>query len=48
MIRIFDDTGKLVARPLYLTECQLVELGKEAAQVPEISNMLKGFCEQIR
>jgi len=43
-----DDTGKLVARPLYLTECQLAELGKEAAKVPEIRKMLKGFCDQIR
>ena len=43
-----DNTGKLIARPLYLTESQLTELGKEAAKDPEIKKMLKGFCDQIR
>lgn len=43
-----DDTGKLVARPLYLTESQLADLGEEAAKVPEIRKMLKRFCDQIR
>jgi len=43
-----DQTGKLIARPLYLTECQLVDLGKEAAKDPEIKKMLKTFCDQIR
>jgi hypothetical protein len=43
-----DQTGKLIARPLYLNECQLAELGKEAAKVPEIRKLLKSFCDQIR
>ena len=43
-----DNTGKLVARPLYLTESQLVDLGKAAAKEPEIKKLLKGFCDQIR
>ena len=43
-----DNTGKLIVRPLNLTESELTELGKEAAKDPEIKKMLKGFCEQIR
>lgn len=43
-----DDTGKLIARPLYLTESQLGDLGKAAAKEPEIRKMLKTFCDQIR
>jgi hypothetical protein len=43
-----DNTGKLIVRPLNLTESELTELGKEAAKNPEIKKMLKGFCEQIR
>jgi hypothetical protein len=43
-----DNTGKLIARPLTLTESELTELGKEAAKDPEIKKMLKGFCDQIR
>jgi hypothetical protein len=43
-----DDTGKLVARPLYLTEDQLADLGRAAARVPEIRNRLRAFCDQIR
>ena len=43
-----DNTGKLIARPLDLTESELTELGKEAAKDPEIKKMLKGFCDQIR
>lgn len=43
-----DDTGKLVARPLYLTESQLADLGKAVAEEPAIKKMLKTFCDQIR
>lgn len=43
-----DDTGKLVARPLYLTESQLADLGDAAAKEPEIRKMLKRFCDKIR
>jgi hypothetical protein len=43
-----DKTGKLIARPLYLTESELTELGKEAPKDPEIKKVLKGFCDQIR
>ena len=43
-----DDTGKLVARPLYLTENELANLGEAVAKVPEIRKMLKRFCDQIR
>jgi hypothetical protein len=43
-----DDTGKLVARPLYVTESELADLGEAAAKVPEIRKMLKRFCDQIR
>jgi hypothetical protein len=43
-----DQTGKLIARPLYLTESQLADLGKAAAREPEIKKMLKTFCDQIR
>lgn len=43
-----DQTGKLIARPLYLTESQLADLGKAAAKEPEIKKMLKTFCDQIR
>jgi len=43
-----DNRGKLIARPLYLTESQLADLGRAAAQEPEIKKMLKAFCDQIR
>lgn len=43
-----DNTAKLSTRPLYISESQLTELGKEAAKDPEIKKMLKGFCDQIR
>jgi hypothetical protein len=43
-----DNTGKLIVRPLYLSESQLTDLGKEAAKDPEIKSLLKGFCDQIR
>jgi hypothetical protein len=43
-----NDTGKLIARPLSITESQLVDLGKAAAKKPEIRKMLKRFCDQIR
>jgi len=42
-----DNTGKLISRPLYLTESELTELGKEAAKDPEIKKMLKPFCDAI-
>ena len=42
-----DNTGKLIARPLYLDESQLAELGKAAAKIPEIKKMLKRFCVQF-
>jgi hypothetical protein len=41
-----DSTGKLIVRPLNLSESELTELRKEAAKDPEIKKMLKGFCEQ--
>jgi hypothetical protein len=43
-----DQTGKLIARPLYLTESQLTDLGRAAAREPEIRKMLKAFCDEIR
>jgi hypothetical protein len=43
-----DNTGRLVARPLYLTEIQLANLGKAVTKEPEIKKMLKTFCDQIR
>jgi hypothetical protein len=43
-----DNTARLITRPLYISESQLTELGKEAAKDPEIKKMLKGFCDQIR
>jgi len=43
-----DETGKLVARPLYLSESGLADLGKAAAKVPEVKKMLKNFCDQIK
>ena len=42
-----NDVGKLIARPLYLDESQLADLGKAAAKEPEITKMLKRFCDQI-
>jgi hypothetical protein len=42
-----DQIGKLIARPLYLTESQLADLGKEATKVPEIKKMLKKPCAQF-
>ena len=43
-----DDSGKLIARPLYLDESQLTDLGKAVAKEPEIRKMIKTFCDQIR
>jgi hypothetical protein len=43
-----DNTGRLISRPLYLTESELADLGKEVAKDPEIKKMLKDFCDQIR
>jgi hypothetical protein len=43
-----DNTGKLIPKPLYLTEGQLADLGREAAKDPEVKSLLKGFCDQIR
>jgi hypothetical protein len=40
--------GKLIARPLYLLEDELVDLGKAVAGKPEVKKMLKAFCDQIR
>lgn len=42
-----DRTGKLIARPLYLDESQLADLGREAAKVPEIKKMLKALCAPL-
>jgi hypothetical protein len=42
-----NQKGKLIARPLYLTESELVDLGKAAAKIPEIKNMLKNLCAQL-
>lgn len=42
-----NQTGKLIARPLYLTEGQLADLGKAAAKEPEIKKMLKNLCAQL-
>ena len=43
-----DNTGRLMARPLFLSESELTELGKEVAKDLEMKKMLKGFCDQIR
>jgi hypothetical protein len=43
-----DYKGTLIARPLYLDESQLADLGKAAAKEPEIRKMLKNLCDQIR
>ena len=43
-----DNTSKLIPKPLYLTESQLADLGREAAKDPEVKKLLKGFCDQIR
>jgi hypothetical protein len=43
-----DDAGKLIARPLYLNESELVDLGKAASKVPEIKKMLRNLCAQLR
>lgn len=43
-----DQTGKLIARPLYLSESQLADLGRAAAKEPEIRKMLKALCDEIR
>ncbi len=43
-----DNTGRLIARPLFLSESELTELGKEVAKDPEMKKLLKGFCDQIR
>lgn len=42
-----DDTGKLIARPLYLSEGELNDLGKEVAKNQQMRTLLKRFCEQI-
>jgi hypothetical protein len=43
-----DNTGRLMTRPLFLSETELTELGKEAAKNPEMKKMLKSFCDQIK
>lgn len=43
-----NNTGKLIARPLYLDENQLAELGRAVAREPEIRRMFRAFCDQIR
>jgi hypothetical protein len=42
-----NDDGTLIARPLYLDEDQLEDLGKAAARNPEIKSMLKRFVESL-
>lgn len=39
--------GKLIARPLYLDETQLADLGKAASRKPEIKRMLKNLCAHL-
>ena len=43
-----DADGKLIARPLYLKEDQLAELGKRIAQNPEVKKMLKPFVDALK
>ena len=43
-----DETGKLIARPLYLDEDELTQLGRAISREPEIRRMFRAFCEQIR
>lgn len=43
-----NDKGKLIARPLYLDENQLTELGRAIAREPEIRRRFRDFCDQIR
>lgn len=43
-----DNTGKLIARPLYLNENELAELGRSIAREPEIRRMFRAFCDNIR
>ncbi len=43
-----DNTGKLITRPLYLSESQLTDLGKEAAKDPEIKKILKPFVDALK
>jgi hypothetical protein len=43
-----DNTGTLIARPLYLNEDGLAELGRAASRDPETRRMLRNFCDQIR
>ena len=43
-----DNTGKLIARPLYLDENQLTELGRAIAENPEIRRMFRAFCDQVQ
>lgn len=40
--------GKLIARPLYLEEDALTELGRAVAREPEIRQRFRAFCEQLR
>lgn len=42
-----NDAGNLIARPLYLDESQLADLGKAAAKIPEVKKMLKNLCAQL-
>jgi hypothetical protein len=43
-----SDRGNLIARPLYLDESQLTELGRAIARYPEIRRFFRGFCDQVR
>ncbi len=40
--------GTLTARPLYLSENQLSDLGKEAAKEPEVRKMLMKLIQHIK
>ena len=38
-----DNTGKLIARPLYLEENEIEELGHEASKNPEVMSWMRLF-----
>jgi hypothetical protein len=40
--------GKLIARPLYLEEKQLAELGRLVSLRPEVKPMLKSFVDALK
>jgi hypothetical protein len=42
-----DAAGTLIARPLYLDESQLADLGRAASREPEIRRMLRNLCVQL-